>query len=120
MELKSDLARAYVDTVSRQHGIGGTALQVWLACFDAFEMHVRTEPIVLLGLQRLVDWWKTVEQRDRLDTAASNLLDVQLGRLGKMSSALQSFRGGDLARHITETRTLLEERREKYFSLDGD
>ena len=118
MELKSDLAHAYVQTTNTLYSREGDYLQVWLACFDAFEMQVISPLIIRLGTTRLVNWWRTVEMRDSMDHKAARLLDVQLDKLRDMSMSrgVQERWEGEIANEINSIQVELEQRRSAYLN----
>jgi hypothetical protein len=67
-------------------------VEVWLAAVDAYDCYVRTESVVVLGVDRLCAWWRAVERRENMEQRTVNLGRVQLEKLDEMLGGLQRYR----------------------------
>lgn len=122
IELKIDLVREYIATTDSLYRDQNEYLYTWFACCKAFDLYVRPQPIVYLGLQRLKDWWSAVEYRMEYDKKAPNTLTVQLKQIDKMLEALfkQQRNTEPVYNEMIDTRDYLYKRKESYIKSHLD
>jgi hypothetical protein len=115
-DIKADLVKDYVATSDSLFRNPNEYLYTWHACCKAFDLHVRIQSIIYLGLRRLKDWWSTVENRHQYDEKAPKTLKVQLIKLNKLADGLfrQQRQLDPIYNEILETRDYLQGRMEEY------
>ena len=119
IDLKTALLREYIITSDSIFQNSNDYLYTWFACYKTFELHVRYQPVISLGLIRLKEWWSAVERRERHDEKAPETLKVQLRNMNNMLNELHRLRRDheEIFGEILETRDFLEERMERYVEI---
>jgi hypothetical protein len=115
-QLRYNFMHNYVRLLNRVASKPNELLQVWVAAVDAFRFYVRSPSLIRIGLQRLQDWWSTVESRERYDEGSANKLASELKQIDWIMSICRKHDPPDEAllavcAHTTE---LMSKRLQRY------
>lgn len=89
-ELRFMLYQSYVRMKNMVTQDANEYIEIWLAVMEAFDAYVRSPLLLQVGMERLESWWNAVQQRDRYDLKASNLMGVQIDKLDKIINTLNN------------------------------
>jgi hypothetical protein len=114
-KLQRMLLERYIEAVNTVAVHGGDRLDVWNAFLEGVNIGLRTPEMINLGVNALVAWWSSVEQRRKVDMRAKDVLLTQLRRLDHLLSLITSEEGRNASvTYLEDVRTSLRNRADLY------